>query len=426
MTSLEYTLADVGEGIDAAELIEWHVGVGDAVREDQPLVDVQTDKAVVVIPCPADGVIAELRHEPGDSVAVGSVLAVIQLADAGERSPAQAVPATPVPSVGSPPTAAAVVAVPATNNGSVAAGITLASPAIRRLAREQGIDLASLTGTGAHGRIRREDVQLAVADATTSADKEDDGARLTRTSPPTAGETSSVVPLRGVRRAIARNMSAAWQTVPHIIDYREADMGLLIKLRDQLRARAHARDDDRLASALTITALLAKITVCALAEHPDINASVDMEREQIIRHGHCHLGIATSTVGGLLVPVIRHAESLRVGELATAIVDLSTAARDRRLPAAAMTGATFTLNNFGALGIWLGTPLIVPPQVANFGIGRVTQRAVVRDGEIIAAPIAGLSVSGDHRVLDGHTLAAFVTRVVELIEAPALLIEELR
>jgi pyruvate dehydrogenase E2 component (dihydrolipoamide acetyltransferase) len=177
---------------------------------------------------------------------------------------------------------------------------------------------------------------------------------------------------------------------------------------------------------MTLTPLMVKIACRALAEHPYLNASLDMEREQITQHAHCHIGIATSTPDGLLVPVVHHADGLSLAEIAHSVAGLTVAARERRLAPDAQQGATFTVNNFGALGVWLGTPLIVPPQVANLGVGRVSERAVVRDGAIVAAPIAPLSVSGDHRVLDGDTLAAFVTRVVELMEQPALLLEDLR
>jgi pyruvate dehydrogenase E2 component (dihydrolipoamide acetyltransferase) len=416
---IEFRLADVGEGIDAAELLAWHVAVGDRVREDDPLADVQTDKAIVTIPCPADGVIAELRFAPGDSVAVGATLAVIEPEAAGAAAaPREAAPAAAAPAAReAAPAAAAPAPAPAAaapREPAVARPV-LASPATRRLARRRGIDLATLAGSGPNGRIRREDVEQAAPAA-----PEPLAARTAQVDQ----RPGTVVPLGGIRRVIAQRMTEAWRTVPHIIDHREADVTRLLELRDALRARARAREDEALARAMTLTPLMVKIACRALAEHPYVNSSLDMEREEITHHAHCHIGIATSTPHGLVVPVLRDAEALSLVEIARAVVDLSAAARDRKLTPDALRGGTFTVNNFGALGIWLGTPLIVPPQVANLGIGRIAERAVVRDGAIVAAPIVALSVSGDHRVLDGDTLAAFVTRVVELIEQPALLVED--
>jgi pyruvate dehydrogenase E2 component (dihydrolipoamide acetyltransferase) len=376
---LEFKFPDVGEGIDAGELLEWHVSEGQVVREDDPMADVETDKALVTIPCPTTGRVLELRFNPGDTVAVGAVMAVFEPADA----PAHARP--PAPAHARPP-ALAHARPPAPPR-------PLASPAVRRRAAELGIDLTQVHGSGPHGRIE-------LADLAPSA------------------RSDQVVPLRGVRRTIARTMTHAWQTIPHIIDYREADATELLRWRDRLREEAH---EETVRRGLTITPLLLRIAVTALHRHPYVNASIDLEREQITLHGSYHVGIATAAPDGLIVPVIRDADAKDIPQLALEVDELARAARERRLRPEQLSGGTFTLNNYGSLGVWLGTPIIKPGEVANLGVGRVHERPVALDGQVVVRPIVALAVSGDHRVLDGHTLAAFASDLVSLIEDPSVL-----
>jgi pyruvate dehydrogenase E2 component (dihydrolipoamide acetyltransferase) len=359
---LEFTFPDVGEGIDAGELLEWHVAAGQSVREDDPMADVQTDKATVTIPCPTTGVVVELRIEVGEMVSVGDVMAVFE------------------PAVTSSPPR------------------SLASPAVRKRAGELGVDLVKIHGSGPGGRIELADFEPA-GDAAATAEQ--------------------VVPLRGVRRTIARTMTEAWRTIPHIIDYREADATGLLRWREQLRGEA---EDEKLRRALTITPLLVEIAVAALRRHPYVNASVDMEREQITLHGEYNIGVATAAPDGLIVPVLRDADAKSVQELAVEVAELTSAARERRLRPGQLAGGTFTVNNYGSLGVWLGTPIIKPGEVANLGVGRIQERPVARDGEVVVRPIVALAVSGDHRVLDGHPLGAFVSDVVASIEDPQLVL----
>ncbi|MBV8987431.1 MAG: 2-oxo acid dehydrogenase subunit E2, partial [Solirubrobacterales bacterium] len=267
----------------------------------------------------------------------------------------------------------------------------LASPATRKRAAELGIDLARVRGSGPGGRVELRDLE-----SQASGDR--------------------VVPLRGVRRAIARTMSEAWRTIPHIVDYREVDMTALIGWREQLRAGA---PDEERRRAFTLTPLLVRIAVEVLPRHPYVNASIDLEREEITLHRSYNIGVATAAAEGLFVPVVAHADRRELAELAAEVKRLTAAAREGRLRPEELSGGTFTVNNYGTLGVWLGTPIIKPGEVANLGIGRAQERAVVRDGEIVARPIAALAVSGDHRVLDGHTLGAFVSDVAALIEDPS-------
>jgi pyruvate dehydrogenase E2 component (dihydrolipoamide acetyltransferase) len=381
--ALQFKFPDVGEGIDAGELVEWHVTEGQSVREDDPMADVQTDKAIVTIPCPTTGVVVELRIKEGGTVGVGEVMAVFEPERASARSPSQT-PGVPAP--------AAAAAVP---------GRPQASPAVRKRAANLGIDLAGVQGSGPGGRIELADLVLAGGD--------DDGA---------AGAPARVVPLRGVRRTIARTMTEAWQTIPHIIDYREADATGLLGWRAELRDQA---EDDQRRRAITLTPLLVAIAVEALRKHPYVNASLDMEREEITLHDEYNIGLATATDEGLVVPVLKNAQGKRISELVREADELIRAARERWLRPDQLSGGTFTVNNYGSLGVWLGTPIIKPGEVANLGFGRVQERPVAIDGRVVVRPVVALSVSGDHRVLDGHTLGAFVSDVVALIEDPASL-----
>ena len=238
----------------------------------------------------------------------------------------------------------------------------------------------------------------------------------------TTAAADELIPLRGRRRAIAQTLTRQWQTVPHVIDYREVDGSALVAARDALRVGASPES----ARALTLTSLLVKIAATALSWHPDVNAAVDLENEEITRYAARDIGIATATPDGLVVPVVRGADRLSVVELGAEIAALGAAARARKLTREQLSGGTFTLNNYGGLGIWLGTPIIAPGQAANLGVGRMEERAVVRGGQVVVRPIIPLACSGDHRLLDGDTLAAFVSDVVRLIEAPLRLLGELR
>lgn len=379
MASLEFRFPDTGEGIDAGELVRWYVREGQEVREDDPMADVETDKAVVTIPCPTTGRVLELRFAVGDTVAVGEVMAVFEPGAGTDRRPApRASPDRPPGPLASP------VRPPA----------PLASPVVRKRAAELGIDLGQVRASGPGGRIELDDLERA-----------------------RGGDR--VVPLRGVRRAVASAMSEAWTTIPHIFDYREVDMTALTRWRDQLRERA---PDEQRRRAFTLTPLLVKVAAEVLPRHPYVNASIDVEREEITLHANYNIGVATAAPDGLIVPVVAHADRQNVAELAVAVRRVTGAAREGRLRPEQLRGGTFTVNNYGSLGVWLGTPLIKPGEVANLGIGHTQDRPVVRDGEIVARPIAALAVSGDHRVLDGHTLAAFVSDVATLIEDPSPLI----
>ncbi len=405
MAALEFRLPDVGEGIATAEIIAWQVAEGDRVAEHQDLVEIQTDKATVVIPCPAAGVVTRLCGAPGETVDVGAVLAVFEADGAAAFDGAGA-------SHGDAAAAAPARAAP-----------PLAAPTTRRLARELGVALEDVAGSGPLGRILREDVERAAARPAPAAAPARPAPAAAPGPPASPGE---VIPLRGVRRAIAHNLTRAWREVPRIIDYREVDATALVRARDGLRRRATQRGDEALAKALTPTPFAVRAVVLAAREHPYANASIDLEAEQITLHGHCHVGIAAAGPDGLTVPVVHDADRRSLAELALEIVALAQAARDRRLSPAQLAGPTITVNNFGSLGTWMGTPIVRPPEVVNVGLGAIRDRVVAVDGAPVVRPTLVLSVAGDHRVLDGDTLGAFVDHVASLLEDPVLLFEDLR
>jgi pyruvate dehydrogenase E2 component (dihydrolipoamide acetyltransferase) len=426
---LEFRLPDVGEGIASAEIIAWHVAEGDHVREHQELVEIQTDKATVVIPCPATGVVTRLCAADGDSLDVGALLAVIEPASSASNGDEAAARAEAAAEQAAPAHAAEPAGeAPAPSAAAPRTGLPLAAPTTRRLARELGVSLEDVAGSGPQGRILREDVERAAAGeaapAPTAPAAPAPSAAPAPGAPPAA--PGEVVPLRGVRRTIAHSLTRAWQEVPRVIDYREVDAGALLRARASLKQRALDRDDEPLARALTPTPLIVRAAVLAARDHPYVNASIDLQREQITLHRHYHVGIATAGPDGLTVPVIHDADRRSLAEIALEIVELSQAARERHLRPEQLAGPTFTVNNFGSLGTWLGTPIVRPPEVVNLGVGAIRDRVVAVDGAPVVRPTLVLAVAGDHRVLDGDTLAAFVTQVAALLEDPVLLFEDLR
>jgi pyruvate/2-oxoglutarate dehydrogenase complex dihydrolipoamide acyltransferase (E2) component len=387
MSEVVFRLPDVGEGLAEAEVVEWLVAVGATVRADQPVVTVETAKAQVELPAPADGTIRELAHAAGDVVPVGEPLFVLETADSG--------PARPAPR-----------------------RRVLAAPSTRRLAVEHGVDLTQLSGTGPNGRIVPDDVMAAVA-APIPAPRAPrmTGPRVTGprvTGPPDA----EVRPLRGLRRQVALAMTAAL-TVPHITEFREVDATELERAHALLRADAVTRGER-----LTLLPLLVRAVVAALRRHPELNATFDADQAELTIHRRIDIGIATATPDGLVVPVLRDAWARSVPGLGREIGRLAAAARERTLTPAENTGATFTVSNFGSYGTWLGTPLISPPQVAIAGFGRVREAVVAVDGVPAVRRVLPLAVAADHRVLDGADLGAFVATLERLVRAPLLLLGE--
>jgi 2-oxoisovalerate dehydrogenase E2 component (dihydrolipoyl transacylase) len=422
-------LPDVGEGVAEAEIVEWHVAVGEAVKEDQILAAVMTDKATVEIPSPRAGVVAELGGELGARLAVGSPLVGIRfgadddgvangrkhIAQLGDRAGAGEVPVDP--QIRSP-TEADRRHDPRPNNdhrnGAASAEVRpaparpVASPAIRAQAREAGIDLRLVSGSGPAGRIMRDDL----ADHVRGRSKGTGGPRIAQRND--AVEEIKVV---GLRRRIAERMAESTRRVAHFSYIEEIDVTALDECRKQLNARfADSRPR------LTVLPFIVAALVLAVRDFPQVNGTYDDDKEVVSRHDAVHVGIATQTPSGLMVPVLFHAEALDLWRCADEIKRLATAARQGSALREELSGSTITITSLGDLGGIATTPIINRPELAIIGVNRMTIRPVWRDGQFVPRVMMNLSSSFDHRIIDGYEAAQFIRRMKELLEAPALLL----
>jgi pyruvate/2-oxoglutarate dehydrogenase complex dihydrolipoamide acyltransferase (E2) component len=381
--SLEVKLPDIGEGVAEGEVVRWLVAEGAAVKEDQPLVEVLTDKANVEIPSPADGILLRILAAPGQLLQVGAALAILETAQ------------RPTPS-GSAPAAGPPRGISARRGADV-----LATPAVRNLAKELGLDLEAVAGSGPGGRVTEEDVRGAAA--------EKPGAP----GPFRAG-TETRVPFRGRRRMTARKMTTAKTRVPHALLVEEADVG------DILARRLAIRESGAWGGIhVTVLPFLLKAVAAALRLHPALNASLDEARGEIVLKGTCDIGVAVDTGDGLVVPVVRNAESAPITELAKEIERLSAAARGGSLAPQDLSGGTFTVTSVGSVGGLFSYPIINVPEAAILAAHRIVTRPVVRDGAIVAREMMYVSLSFDHRIVDGAEATRFLNDVVRGIERPA-------
>lgn len=404
----EFTLPDLGEGLTGAEVVRWMVEVGDVIAVDQPVVEVETAKAVVEVPCPYGGVVTARFGEVGEEVPVGAPLVTVAVAPPpGEDAEAPAVERPLVgygvaePSkggrrarVGVVSTAASVAAAPVV--------VPVISPLVRRMAREHGIDLAKLSGSGPDGLIMRADVERAVAAAAPAA-----------ASAPAVEE--GVIPLRGLRRTIAEKLTRSHQEIPAATCWVDADATELMALREQLNRTAGPK--------VSVLALLARICTAALARYPELNSSV--VEGGIRRHEAVHLGFAAQSERGLVVPVVRDAHQLRLEQLGEELARLTESARSGALTPAELTGGTFTLNNYGVFGVDGSTPILNHPEAAMLGVGRITPKPWVYGGELAVRQVTQLSFTFDHRVCDGGTAGGFLRFVADCVEQPGLLLRQL-
>ncbi len=409
-------MPDIGEGIAEVELVEWHVQPGDTVAEDQVLADVMTDKATVEIPSPVRGKVLALGGKPGDVLAVGTELIRLEVEGPGNvvaaAGPAAAPPAPPE-AAPAPPTqpAARAEAAPAPAPGAIAARAPgdrpIASPAVRRRAWELGVELRFVPGSGPAGRILHADLDAYLARRGAGAPAL---ARLAER------HDEQQVQVIGLRRRIAQKMQESKRRIPHFTYVEEIDVSDLESLRAQLNEQFGARRGH-----LTLLPLLARAIVLALAEHPQINARFDDDGGVVTRYGAVHLGVATQTDGGLMVPVLRHAEARDPWSIAAEIRRLAEAARAGKATREELTGSTITITSLGPLGGIVTTPVINYPEVAIIGVGRIVERPVIRTGQVLARKLMNLSSSFDHRVVDGADGARFVQALRRLLECPALL-----
>ena len=427
---------DIGEGIAEVELVSWHVQPGDSIVEDQHLADVMTDKATVEVPSPMHGKVLSLGGAVGQVMAVGAELVRLEVEGEGNlkanaapapASQAQAATvsvATAAPVVAAAPAAPTVApkTAPAPVRSSAAAPHApaalrkegerpLASPAVRRRALDMGIDLRRVHGSGPAGRIEHHDLDAFAAGG--------GQVQAVGGSQYVERHGEEQIPVIGLRRKIAQKMQEAKRRIPHFSYVEEVDVTELEQLRQQLN-KIHGVQRGK----LTLLPFLARAMVLALRDFPQINARYDDEAGHVTRYEGVHLGVATQTDGGLMVPVLRHAEGLDLWACAAGIARVAEGARSGKAPREELSGSTITLTSLGALGGIVSTPVINHPEVAIVGVNRMVERPMLRNGQVVARQLMNLSSSFDHRVVDGMDAAQFIQAIRVLLETPALLFVE--
>ena len=396
----QFLLPDIGEGVVEAEILKWFVKPGDVVVEDQPLVEVMTDKATVTIPSPKRGRVTRLLWKEGDVAKVHHALVEIELeGDAPERGSPVGLPG--IASEARPPAVEPVVTVPVVRAG----GRALAAPAVRALARELGVDIQRVPATGPSGRVTQ---------GGRAAQGRGEGRRPR--PPPLAPGTVEIVPVRGLRRRIAEKMALSKRTAAHFTFVEQVDATELVAVKDRM-----AKGADAEGVKVTFLPFVLKAAVAALRKFPQLNASFDEERGEIHRKHWYDLGIAAATDQGLTVPVVRRADQRSIVDLAREIARLGADSRAGRLRPEDVGNSTFTVTSLGALGGMFATPVINFPEVAILGVHRIRPTPVARDGQVVIRDVMYVSLTSDHRVVDGTEAAAFTYEVIRHLEDPALL-----
>lgn len=466
MSRFTFRLPELGEGIHEGEIVKWHVQPGDSVEEDQVIMEVQNDKAVVEVPSPVKGKVLELKVTEGTVSVVGDPLIdfevegeIPNLPDHGHgEAPAAEAPAPaaadkmePGCDIGSQVSANANQTLETPMAQATATAVAapidrkhiLATPSVRKYAREKGVQLANVPGTGKLGRITREDVDrfaaggvapaasaVAAAPAEAAAVAPEAAAAPTGVAqaaaaptvhytPSAAGELEERVPLKGMRKAIAKAMVKSAYTAPHVTIFDEVDVTALVAMRKDAKPLAEERGVK-----LTYLPMIVKAVVAGLKKFPELNASIDDEKQEVIYKKYYNIGIATSTEDGLLVPVVKAADSKSIFQIAGEIGELAKKARDRKATADELKGSTFSITNIGSAGGMFFTPIINHPEVAILGVGRISEKPIVKNGEIVVGQMLHLSLSFDHRLVDGEPAQRFVNYVKQLLENPTLLVME--
>ncbi|MES2884103.1 MAG: dihydrolipoamide acetyltransferase family protein [Pseudomonadota bacterium] len=410
MTTFTFKLPDIGEGIAECEIATWRVAVGDVVKEDQPLVDMLTDKAAVEIPSPVSGVVKELRGNAGDKVAVGAVLLLIETA-AGAAAPAESAPAAsaapsaPAKAMAAPVAAAPKPAAPLRADGEK----PLAAPSVRKRARELGIDLAEVAGSKKGGRIGHEDL-----DAHGSAPQAAAPAAALPTSTMARATGVEQIKIIGMRRKIAESMQRSKRNIPHFAYVEEIDVTELEALRVHLNASK--RPDQ---TKLTLLPFLMRSMVKAVPLFPNVNGNYDDEAGIFHRHSALHIGVAAQTPQGLMVPVAKHAEAMDLWACAAELKRVAEAAKSGKAKREELSGSTITISSLGTMGGIVSTPIINAPEVAIVGVNKMVERPMVKNGQVVIRTMMNLSSSFDHRIVDGYDAASFIQKLKQLLENPA-------
>ena len=433
MSQFVFKMPDLGEGTVDAEIVAWHLKPGDTIAEDQLMVEVMTDKAAVEVPAPVSGRVVSISGAPGDKIAVGSPLIVFELAGDIARAAATSPAGVQAGAVqaGAVPAGAVPAAVIASRNGleaatvpavapTAATGRVMASPADRRRAREAGIDLSTVKGTGPGGRIVRGDLDLAragggaVPTGAVHTGAVHTGGGLVDAAPADAATTE--IKVIGLRRLIAERMSESKRNIPHFAYIEEVDVTELESLRVHLNSKRDAE-----AASMSFLPMVVAALTRVLESFPQCNVLYDAARGVLVRHRAAHVGIATQTADGLKVPVVRNAQALGVWELAAEIRRLAERARSNKATRDELTGSTITVTSLGKLGGIASTPIINAPEVAIIGLNKAVERPVVHQGAVVVRRVMNLSSSFDHRFVDGYDAAAMIQALKELLEHPALI-----
>lgn len=434
MAEFKFKLPDVGEGLHEGEIAKWHVQPGDTFSEDDVILEVQNDKAVVELPAAFDGKVKEILVEEGTVSNVGDVLAIFEVSDdvAAEHGGDDSSDAADEAAVNTDAGSEAKADEPAAKAqeepqaaDSTPKAEVLATPSVRKYAREQGVEIAKVTGTGKNGRITREDIDAfasgaapAASGAAAEAAKEAVPS-ATAVSAPVGARVEERVKLRGVRKVIANAMVRSVYTAPHVTIMDEVDVSELVALREKAKPLMEKKGIK-----VTYLPYIVKALVAAVREFPVLNASLDDENEEIVYKKYYDIGIATDTDNGLMVPVVREADRKNIWTIASEIKDLATRARDGKLAADEMRGSTISITNIGSAGGMFFTPVINHPEVAILGTGRITEKPVIKDGEIVPGKLMALSLSFDHRIIDGATAQYAMNYIKQLLEDPQLLVME--
>jgi 2-oxoisovalerate dehydrogenase E2 component (dihydrolipoyl transacylase) len=416
-------LPDLGEGTVSSEIVAWHVKVGDRVAEDQPMVEMSTDKAVVEMPSPVAGRVVSLGGQPGDHIAVGAELIVLETGEgaAAEKSEAKSEAPAASPKEKAPGSHLSLVPPPTQAPPAQAAprsGRVLASPATRRRARESGIDLSTVVGSGRDGRIQRQDLDAAINQAQHGggAGVAANGTGGQRRQPRTETEEIRIL---GVRRVSAQRVAESKRNIPHFSYVEEVDITELERLRKHLNSRLPNGTPS-----YTYLPFLGAALIRVIERFPKCNSRYDSERNVLVQHRGVNLGVATQTSDGLKVPVVHHAEALSLSELAMQIRRVAQAARDGTASRNELGGSTITITSLGKLGGIVSTPIINAPEVAIIGVNKAVERPVVQHGQIAVRLMMNLSSSFDHRFIDGYDAAEIVQALKEMLEQPATIFIE--
>ncbi|WP_411553453.1 dihydrolipoamide acetyltransferase family protein [Paenibacillus lautus] len=439
MAKFEYRFPELGEGLHEGEIIKMHIKPGDKVTDDDIIMEVQNDKAVVEVPCPVNGTVQEVFAKDGQVCRVGEVVAIIdaegdipeQEAPAEEQAAQEADAAKGSADTTSSPAQNAPADAKQGGNGEAATPAApnrevLATPSVRKFAREQGIDIAQVQGSGNNGKVTREDVEAfkngggqAAAAPAQEAASETKGAPAAASAAVDTRAEEERVPFKGIRKAISNAMVKSAYTAPHVTIMDEVDVTELVAFRTRMKPIAEKKG-----TKVTYLPFIVKALVAASRQFPALNAMIDEEANEIVYKKYYNIGIATDTDNGLIVPVIKDADRKSIWMIADSIRDLAARGREGKLAPNEMKGSTISITNIGSAGGMFFTPIINFPEVAILGTGRISEKAVVKNGEIVAAPVMALSLSFDHRIIDGATAQNFMNYIKQLLANPELLVME--